>query len=108
MFLGSEEEKHAITQLGISVLPLEEGQERPILRSARQGSSSGSSTGGEDWASRELEEGWGPVALMGGGGGSSGFDEDSFLLPYCYAADLYINSEKAAELTLRLQEGGAQ
>ena len=108
VFLGSEEEKHAITQLGISVLPLEEGQERPILRSARQGSSSGSSTGGEDWASRELEEGWGPVALMGGGGGSSGFDEDSFLLPYCYAADLYINSEKAAELTLRLQEGGAQ
>ena len=24
-----------------------------------------------------------------------------------YAADLYINGEKAAELTLRLQEGGA-
>lgn len=84
------------------------GEERPILRSARQGSSSGSSSGGEDWASRELEEGWGPVIPMSGGGSGDGFDEDSFLLPDCYAADLYINGEKAAELTLRLQEGGAQ
>lgn len=108
VFLGSEEEKSSITQLGISVLPLEKGEQRPTLQSAGHGNVGGSSNHGEDWASRELDSDWGPVALMGGGGGSSGFDEDSFLLPDRYAADLYINGQKAAELTLRLQEGGAQ
>lgn len=108
VFLGSEEEKSAIKQLGVSVLPLDEGEQRPALRSAGSGSGGGSSNHGEDWVSRELDSDWGPVALMGGGGGSSAFDEDSLLLPDCYAADLYINGQKAAELTLRLQEGGAQ
>lgn len=108
VFLGSEEEKSSITQLGVSVLPLDEGEPRPTLRSAGSGSGGGSSNHGEDWVSRELDSDWGPVALMGGGGGSSGFDEDSLLLPDRYAADLYINGKKAAELTLRLQEGGAQ
>ena len=108
VFLGSEEEKSAITQIGLSVLPLEKGEQRPTLRSAGSGSGGGSSNHGEAWASRELDSDWESVALMGGGGGSSGFDADSFLLPDCYAADLYINGQKAAELTLRLQEGGAQ
>ncbi len=108
VFLGPEEEKAAITQLGVSVLPMDEGEQRPTLQSAGSGSGGGSSNHGEAWASRELDSDWGPVALMGGGGGTSGFDEDSFLLPDCYAADLYINGQKAAELTLRLQEGGAQ
>lgn len=108
VFLGSEEEKSSITQLGVSVLPLDEGEPRPTLRSAGSGSGGGSSNHGETWVSRDLDSDWGSVALMGGGGGSSGFDEDSFLLPDRYAADLYINGQKAAELTLRLQEGGAQ
>ena len=108
IFLGPEEEKSSIKQLGISVLPLDKGEQRPALRSAGSGSGGGSSNHGEDWISRELDSDWGPVALMGGGGGSSGFDEDSFLLPDRYAADLYINGHKAAELTLHLQEGGAQ
>ena len=108
VYLGPAEEKAAITQLGVSVLPLEEGEERPTLPSARQGNVGGSSTQGDDWASRELDSDWGPAISMGGGGGSSEFDTDSFLLPDFYAADLYINGEKAAELTLRLQEGGAQ
>ena len=106
--MGSEEEKSSITQLGVSVLPLDEGEPRPTLRSAGSGSGGGSSNHGETWVSRDLDPDWGSVALMGGGGGSSGFDEDSFLLPDRYAADLYINGQKAAELTLRLQEGGAQ
>lgn len=108
IFLGSEDEKAAITHLGTSIVPLEEGEQRPSLQSAGYGSGGGSSNYGEDWASLEVGPGWGPVVPMGGGGSSSGFDEDSFLLPDCYAADLYINGEKAAELTLRLQEGGAQ
>lgn len=108
VFLGSEEEKSSITQLGVSVLPLDEGEPRPTLRSAGSGSGGGSSNHGETWVSRDLDPDWGSVALMGGGGGSSGFDEDSFLLPDRYAADLYINGQKEAELTLRLQEGGAQ
>lgn len=108
IFLGSEDEKAAITHLGTSIVPLEEGEQRPSLQSASYGSGGGSSNHGEDWASLEVGPGWGPVVPMGGGGSSSGFDEDSFLLPDCYAADLYINGEKAAELTLRLQEGGAQ
>lgn len=107
VYLGAEEGKAAITQLGVSVLPLEEGEERPALQSAGYGNGGGSSTDGADWASRELDSDWGPVVLMGGGGGSSEFDNDSFLLPDSFAADLYINGEKAAELTLRLQEGGA-
>ncbi len=108
IFLGSEEEKAAISHLGTSIIPLEEGEERPYLQSAGYGSGGGSSTSGEDWASMRLDPGWGPVVPMGGGGSSNAFGKDSFLLPDCYAADLYINGEKAAELTLRLQEGGAQ
>ena len=108
VFLGTQEEKADITHLGISVVPLDEGEDRPSLHSAGRGSGGGSSSTGEDWASRTLDPGWGPVVPMGGGGSSSGFEKDSLSLPYRYAADLYINGNKAAELTLRLQEGGAQ
>ena len=108
IFLGTEEEKTAITHLGLSVAPMDAGEERPSLQPLGMGSGGGSSSTGECWSSRSLDSDWGPAVSMGGGGGSSEFDTDSFLLPDFYAADLYINGEKAAELTLRLQEGGAQ
>ena len=46
---------------------------------------------------------------MSGGGSALGYDETtSFALPDQYAADLYLNGEKRAELALRMTEGGAQ
>ena len=46
---------------------------------------------------------------MGGGGSGKGFDKKgSFGLPDQYAADLYINGQKRAELTLLPVEGGTQ
>ena len=45
---------------------------------------------------------------MSGGGTTRDYNNDSFTLPASYAVDLYINGEKAAQLTLNQKEGGAQ
>lgn len=87
---------------------MEQGEERPKLHYAG-GESSGSSSTGENWNSQRLEPGWGPEVSMGGGGSVDTFDpRESFELPDLYAADLYINGPKRAELTLLPVEGGAQ
>ena len=107
-YVGNPANKHTITHLGISVAPMDDGQERPSLRFAGKGSSSGSSTTGEDWASLGLESDWGPEVPVSGGGTNKAFDKSSFDLPCSYAADLYINGPRRAELTLLPVEGGAQ
>lgn len=107
-YVGNPADKHTITHLGISVAPMDDGQERPNLRFAGKGSSSGSSTTGEDWASLGLESDWGPEVPVSGGGTNKAFDKSSFDLPCSYAADLYINGPRRAELTLLPVEGGAQ
>lgn len=107
-YVGNPADKHTITHLGISVAPMDDGQERPNLRFAGKGSSSGSSTTGEDWASLGLESNWGPEVPVSGGGTNKAFDKSSFDLPCSYAADLYINGPPRAELTLLPVEGGAQ
>ncbi len=107
IFLGTEEEKTAITHLGLSVAPMDAGEERPSLQPLGIGSGGGSSSTGECWSSRSLDPDWGPIVSMDGGGSGGHLSTDDFLLPDSFAADLYINGKKAAELTLRLQEGGA-
>lgn len=108
IYTGSDADKAAITQVGISSAPMEEGEERPDLRGAYVGDQSGSSTSGESWGSRNLGQDWDDELFMSGGGTNDEFDEERLRLPDGYAADLYINGRKAAELTLRLQEGRAQ
>ena len=107
-YVGDEARKDEIRKLGVSTMHMEQGEERPKLHYAG-GESSGSSSTGENWDSQRLEPGWGPEVSMGGGGSGKGFDKKgSFGLPDQYAADLYINGHKQAELTLLPVEGGAQ
>nr|WP_326184964.1 M56 family metallopeptidase [uncultured Oscillibacter sp.] len=110
-YVGDPADKAGISRVGVSAAPMDASQaERPALRSAASGNSSGSSGSGEEWGGRNLTGDWDPVISISAGGGSADrYDRDSsFDLPPCYAADLYINGEKAAELTLLPVEGGAR
>ena len=104
VYLGEHPEQYH--QIGLSVRPQEAGEERPELMNASgtPGSTSGSSSNGEDWASRKLPQDWGPVVNMGGGGGGLPYDSDIFQLPDHYAADFYLNGEKVAQLDLTREE----
>ena len=64
----------------------------------------GSSTSGENWASRTVKAGWGPKVELNGGGTVVPADMAEELPMYC-AAELYLNGEKVAELDLTLQKG---
>lgn len=103
IYLGTESDKASITSLGLTSAPMQSGKERPVLRSPVQ--SSGSSSTGELWCGRTLIQPWGPdvLILMDGGGSGHGFDRESFSLPDYYAADLYINGARTAEMELRLR-----
>ena len=106
--VGDADRQEELRELGVSIAPMEAGAERPELR--RPSSySSGSSSSGADWGGQQLGPGWGPEVRMSGGGSANGYDETtSFALPDQYAADLYLNGVKRAELALRMTEGGAQ
>ncbi len=111
-YLGSDPD--SITKLGLSVQAMAEGEERPDLHvpyydPQHYAGASGTAPGGGSWYSYPMEPGWGPVIDMGGGGGGGDVDgNESFLLPASFAADLYINHELAAQLTLLPEEGGAK
>lgn len=105
-YVGDPAGKNAFHEIGVSAAPMEAGEERPQLRYAGSGGGSGSSSTGETWASQNLPLGWeSPVLLGGGGGGYQGIGELG-PWPASYAADLYLNGELAAELTLLPEEGG--
>ena len=108
IYVGDADRQEELWELGVSIAPMEAGAERPeLLRPSSH--SSGSSSSGADWGGQQLEPGWGPEVRMSGGGSANGYDETtSFALPDQYAADLYLNGEKRAELALRMTEGGAQ
>ncbi len=104
-YTGAPENRGNYRSIGVSYLPLWEEGERPDLRAPGAGNSGGSSSTGEGWASRTLEFDWGQedqIFLAGGGSQREGLLE----LPGAYAADFYLNGERTAELTLRLEEGG--
>lgn len=107
--LGSQTERDRITAMGVSVIPVMGSEQRPTLIEPDENTDhGGSSTDGEDWSNRTLKPGWGPMVDMNGGGISHTADLSKLALPEYYAADLYINGEMAAQLELRLQEGGSQ
>lgn len=107
-YMGGPAKKDGITHLGLSAARMDTLGERPELRSSG-GMNGGGSSDSECWGGRSLEKGWGPAVSLGGGESSDAFDPDTgFELPAGFAADLYLNGEKAAELTLLPVEGGAR
>ena len=103
--LGTREERDQINRIGLSSATITEGEDRPFL-SMPAADGAGSSNQGTSWASRELENGWDPVVYLNGSGSSGDPDVLGAHLPYGFAADLYINGNKVAELDLIPQEGG--
>ena len=104
--LGTQAERDRIDRLGLSIATITDGYDRPFLSPPSTSEGTGSSNQGTSWSSRFLEDGWGPVEYMNGSGSSGSPDDMNAVLPDGFAVDLYINSEKAAELDLIPQEGG--
>ena len=94
-YTGDPADKGKYTHLGLSCTPLWGDQERPVLRAPGTGDASGGSNWGDSWTSHSLEGDWDVHIPLGGGGG-----DDDRPMPDRYAANLYLNGELAAELTL--------
>jgi len=108
LWLGNEADKSAISSIGLSFAPVYAGEKRPSrLRVPPIGEGSGGSNIGEQWITRTLLPGWASALSMEGGGGSTDPTEE-VRHPQYYAADLYVNGEKAASLDLTLQKGADQ
>lgn len=101
-YTGTPEDRDRYQSIGVSYAPLKEGEHRPALRGPGPVHSSGGSSGGEGWASMPLDFEWENVIFLSGGGSSR---EGLIDLPTAYGADLYLNGEKAAQLTLLRAEG---
>ncbi len=107
---GAPEDRGKYRSIGVSSMPMWGNEGRPELDPlAPPGQNpdavdwSGSSSDGSSWAQRTLDYDWGDMIFLSGGGSSR---EGLIDLPAAYAADLYLNGEKTAELTLRPVEGG--
>ena len=115
IYIGSDANKDSITQIGLSIAPVYEGDKRPTnLRDPSQELSKpigdmmvGGSNTGEQWASKKLNPGWNSTITMDGGGGSTDPTKD-IEHPEYFVADLYLNNEKVANLDLTLQKGEAE
>lgn len=102
-YLGTEQEQEKIHQIAISYAPWESGKPRPKLIQADGDDMAGSNTDGAVWESKTNPDWQDDVRLFIGGAGQD-FNGDETFIPDQYAADLYINGEKVAELTLYPQE----
>ncbi|NBI10508.1 hypothetical protein D1641_10865 [Colidextribacter sp. OB.20] len=103
-FVGDPADKGRYTSIGFSAAPMEKDGERPELQAPNHGVyGTGSSSGGGEWGSVPLSGSWGDDISFGGGGSSRAGIVDP---PDAYAADLYLNGEKAGPLTLYPVEGG--
>lgn len=115
IYIGSDANKDSITQIGLSIAPVYEGEKRPTnLRDPNQELSKpigdmmvGGSNTGEQWASKKLNPGWNSTITMDGGGGSTDPTKD-VEHPEYFVADLYLNNEKVANIDLTLQKGEAE
>ncbi len=97
-YTGTPENMDRYTHIAVSCCACREEEPRPEQSVPYIGDGSGSSTSGESWGSKPLENGWeSPVFLSGGGGGGYETAPDR---PGYYAADLYLNGILDAELTL--------
>ena len=108
---SSESERWSISNIGLSTKPVYEGEKRPeelaVPKFNAGYSKFTNSVTGEQCVSKQLSGGWGPMITIDSGGGSIN-PKKRVELPEYFAADLYINSEKVAELDLTLQKGGAE
>ena len=115
IYIGSDANKDSISQIGLSIAPVYEGDKRPTnLRDPSQELSKpigdmmvGGSNTGEQWASKKLNPGWNSTITMDGGGGSTDPTKD-VEHPEYFVADLYLNNEKVANIDLTLQKGEAE
>ena len=111
VYTGPEDPRRTLRSVGASTEPMNLGEARPALRNPGFGNSTGSGSGGEEWgvqSSLRWDMHGNEIFLSGGGGGYSGNDAGFYDFPECYAADLYVNGERTAELTLLPKEGGFQ
>lgn len=102
---GTQEERDAITRIGMGVAPVFKGEERPVFNISSLGPwEHTSSSDGTSSCSRAVEAGWGPTINIADGGSSQGAGIRITELPESYAVNLYLNQELTAELDLYLQE----
>ena len=102
LYTGSPADRENYTKIRVEYAPVYDssnGQENTKIASE-----------GTRWGERDLKEYWGEgfgdrIFLDGGGGGYEGPDVEAYQFPVAYGAELYLNGEFAAELTL-LPEGG--
>jgi beta-lactamase regulating signal transducer with metallopeptidase domain len=105
--LGLKEEREQVKRVGVSIMPVFPGQERPQELTPAVGCDivSSSSSDGTSYAIKKTDYDWGPELYLSGGGGGGTFSQ---LLnverPEYYVADLYINNELYAQMELHLQE----
>ena len=103
IYTGDPENKGNYTHIAADSHTLREGQERPALSNPGLVNAGSYSTDGGSWGGKSLDPGWdSPVFLSGGGTSADGMPEP----PACYAVNLYLNGQLAAELTLLPVEGG--
>lgn len=107
IYTGDPADKGKYTHIGVSSVPLREGQARPVMENPGLLNGGGNSTDGSGWGGQSLGSWWlegdGTVFLSGGGAGNTGVEN----LPAAYAVNLYLNGKLAAELTLLpTPEGG--
>ena len=99
--LGTQSERDTIWQTGLSSMAVYGDEERPALAPAASGSLTSSSTDGSFIMSAERKPGWGPIALVGGGGGHTYWgDTEIHAGPEYYAADLYINGKLVGSIDM--------
>ncbi len=106
-YVGPPENKDRYESVGAVYRPMWGEEPRPDLSPLHSPSSfgtewSGGSNQGDGYASRSLDDDWGNEIFLSGGGSQQ---EGLIDLPAAYAADLYLNGEKAVSLTLLPVEG---
>lgn len=107
-YTGAPEDREGYQSIGVVYRPMWDGEARPDLPPLQSSHGfetdwSGGSNRGDGHANRTLDYDWeNQIFLTGGGSQREGLID----LPDAYAADLYLNGEKAYELTLLPVEGG--
>lgn len=101
-YTGAPGDRARYQSIGASYQPMRGDEERPVLQTLGVGYGGGSSDEG-GWAQNTLDWDWEDTVFLTGGGSQR---EGSIDPPRAYAADLYLNEEKAAELTLLPVKGG--
>ena len=105
--LGTQEERDLVNRIGVSVIAVYPGQEKPGELPPAIGCQniSSSSSDGSSSTTRSVESGWGPTLHLSGGGSGGTFEKLLNLkTPEYYVADLYINNELYSQVELHLKE----